>query len=360
MKSDNGPSRLQFLDWTRGLGAVIMLQGHALHSLLRKDLRTSPVFLVSDFLGGMPSAIFLFLTGATLAFLMDSRERKGATAGERVGAALRRAGFILSLALAQRVQNWIAAGPGSGWNELLRVDILNAMGLALLVMSPLAVVTTIYRVRIAAAAGLLIAIASPWVSQLDMSRIPGAVRGYLAPDYAAFGFFPWAAFLAFGVSFGSLIRLLDAAQMQRAMRWAAALGCSLLIAARYLPAIPYSIYAKSEFWLNSPWVVFGKMGGILLLMAFAFAWTRYREGRWSWVRQLGTTSLLVYWVHLMVYGRWLAPWQANLDLPHSALAAVALIAAMVGISAARTHYRKIFAWLSTWRQQPVAARVSGD
>ena len=157
------------------MDARIMLQGHALHSLLRKDLRTSPVFLVSDFLGGMPSAIFLFLTGATLAFLMDSRERKGAPPGERVGASLRRAGFILALALAQRVQNWVAAGPGSGWSDLLRVDILNAMGLALLVMSPLAIVGTIHRARIAAAAGLLIALASPWVSQLDMSRIPSAV-----------------------------------------------------------------------------------------------------------------------------------------------------------------------------------------
>ena len=360
MKAANGSTRLQFLDWTRGLGAVIMLQGHAFHSLLRKDLRSSTVFQVSDFLGGMPSAIFLFLTGATLAFLMDSRQRKGAPAGERVWSSLRRAGFILSLALAQRVQNWLAAGPGSGWNELLRVDILNAMGLALVVMSPLAVAGAVNRVRLAAAAGVVIAVASPLISQLDLSRIPPAVRGYLAPDYAAFGFFPWAAFLAFGVSAGSLIRLLDASQMERAMRWAAVGGCALLLASRYLSAIPYSIYSKSEFWLNSPWVVFGKMGGILLMMAFAFAWTAYRGNRWSWVRQLGTTSLLVYWVHLMVYGRWLAPWQANLDLTHSALAAVALIAAMVGISAARTHYRKIFAWFSMWRPQPVAARISGD
>jgi len=114
-----------------------MLQGHAFHSLLRKDLRTSPVFLISDFLGGMPSAIFLFLTGATLAFLMDSRERKGAPPSQRVWASLRRSGFILSLALAQRVQNWLAAGPGNGWSELLRVDILNAMGLALQQFEPL-------------------------------------------------------------------------------------------------------------------------------------------------------------------------------------------------------------------------------
>ena len=225
-----------------------------------KTCATSPVFLVSDFLGGMPSAIFLFLTGATLAFLMDSRERKGALPGERVWASLRRAGFILSLAIAQRMQNWLSGGPGNGWNELLRVDILNAMGLALLVMAPLAVVGTIHRVRLAAAAGLLIAVASPLVSQLDMSRLPSAVRGYLAPDYAAFGFFPWAAFLAFGVSAGSLIRLLDAAQMERAMRWAAAGGCALLIGSRYLSAIPYSIYSEIGILAEQPVDDFRQIG----------------------------------------------------------------------------------------------------
>ena len=352
-----GSNRLQFLDWTRGLGAVIMLQGHAFHALLRRDLRTTSVFRISDFLGGMPSAVFLFLTGVTLAFLMDSRERKGATKSQRVWAAVRRSGFILALAGAQRIQNWMAAPPESGWNELLRVDILNAMGFALLVMSPLAVVGNKYRVRIAAAAGLLIALLSPVVSQLDWSRLPGPVRGYLVPDYAAFGFFPWGAFLVFGVSVGSLIRVLNAEQMERAIRWAAVAGCALLVGSCFLPAIPYSIYTKSDFWLNSPWVIFGKMGGILLMMAFAFHWTRRPGNRWSWVRQLGTTSLLVYWLHLMVYGKWLAPWQANLDIPHSALAAVALIVAMVGVSTARTHYRKILEWLLP---QPVPARVSGD
>ena len=84
MPKTKSTSRLQFLDWARGFGAVIMLQGHTFHSLLRQDLRTSSTFVLSDFLGGMPSAIFLFLTGVTLAFLMDSRERQGVKTSQRV------------------------------------------------------------------------------------------------------------------------------------------------------------------------------------------------------------------------------------------------------------------------------------
>src|SRR5713226_9782579 len=107
MKKSATVSRLTFLDWTRGFGALIMLQGHTYHSLLRQDLHTSSVFILSDFLGGFPSAIFLFLTGITLAFLMDSRERQGVAAAGRVAASLGRAGYILGLAFLFRLQLWL-------------------------------------------------------------------------------------------------------------------------------------------------------------------------------------------------------------------------------------------------------------
>src|ERR1035438_5496083 len=76
MNTTSSSSRLQYLDWVRGLGAVIMLHGHVWDSFLRDDLRSGGPYILSQFLGGMPPAIFLFLTGVTLAFLMDSSERK--------------------------------------------------------------------------------------------------------------------------------------------------------------------------------------------------------------------------------------------------------------------------------------------
>jgi len=49
-----------------------------------------------------------------------------------------------------------------------------------------------------------------------------------------------------------------------------------------------------------------KLGVVMLVLSVAFLWTEYGLGTsWSWVRQLGITSLLVYWVHVeLVYGRW--------------------------------------------------------
>src|SRR5512140_1215305 len=96
-------SRLAFLDWTRGLAAVVMLNGHVFHSFTKPESRNGPSFVLTQFIGGMPPAIFLFLVGITLAFLMESRERQGVPSGQRVVTALRRAGYLMGLALLFRL-----------------------------------------------------------------------------------------------------------------------------------------------------------------------------------------------------------------------------------------------------------------
>src|SRR5512143_3302197 len=111
MKTKTSSYRLQYLDWVRGIGAIIMLQGHVFDSFLRTDLRGGSAYMFSQFVGGMPPAIFLFLTGVTYAFLMDSVSRKQPEGRERIWEALRRAGYLFTLAFAFRLQLWIFGTP---------------------------------------------------------------------------------------------------------------------------------------------------------------------------------------------------------------------------------------------------------
>jgi uncharacterized membrane protein len=99
-------SRLTFLDWTRGAAVVVMLQGHVFHSFNRTDLRTDGPFMLSQFFGGIGPAIFLVLTGITLSFLMDGRERQGVNPMGRWRAALKRSGYLFTLAFLFRLQLW--------------------------------------------------------------------------------------------------------------------------------------------------------------------------------------------------------------------------------------------------------------
>jgi hypothetical protein len=58
----------------------------------------------------MPPAIFLFLTGVTLAFLMHSMERKGFPAGSRITGTLRRAGYLFGIAMLFRCSSGSSVG----------------------------------------------------------------------------------------------------------------------------------------------------------------------------------------------------------------------------------------------------------
>src|SRR6185437_4984730 len=106
MKVKASSQRLQYLDWVRGLGALIMLQGHVFDSFTRPDLKDTGVWRFTQLLGGMPPAIFLFLTGITFAFLLDSLGRKPLSSKQKIWGALQRSGYLFFLAFAFRLWMW--------------------------------------------------------------------------------------------------------------------------------------------------------------------------------------------------------------------------------------------------------------
>jgi hypothetical protein len=229
----------------------------------------------------------------------------------------------------------------------------------------MAVFRTRQRVVAAAAVGLAIALAGPLVSAANWTRVPQALANYIAPSRVTFGFFPWGAHLAFGIGAGSLIRSLTPEATDRAMRWIAAGAGFAIVIAQACAAATRSIYAASDFWLNSPAQVLTKASVTLVMLSGAYLWTRYgaRHGAWSWVRQFGVTSLLVYWVHIeLVYGRWLWFFKNNLTVPQTALAAVVVILFMLALSALRTNWPRIRAALANtgWWYAPTPERVPGD
>ena len=340
-----------------------MLQGHVFHSFLRTDLKTTSAYTLSQFVGGMPPALFLFLTGVTLAFLMDSTERKGMSPGRRVWESLKRSGYLFLLAFAFRLQLWIFGLPAP-WEGLFKVDVLNCMGMSIALLSVMALFKTTERIRLCAVLGLAIAMASPVISAMDWSGVPWIVRGYIIPDFNAFGIFPWGAYLAFGVSAGSVIRTVPQEATERCMQWAAILGGGLILVSQYFANSAFSLYAKSDFWLNSPAQVMTKVGVLFCMVSVAYLWTRYgaRDG-WSWVRQFGVTSLLVYWVHIeLVYGRALWFLKDSLTVPQTLLAAVCVILLMLAISTMKTHREKWHTVLANlgWSAPPRPDAASGD
>jgi uncharacterized membrane protein len=357
----NNSGRLAFIDWTRGLAAVIMIQGHTFDSFTRTDLRAQSPFMLSQFLGGMPPAIFLFLTGITFAFLMDSQERRAASGWQRFVAALKRSRYLFLIAFLFRVQLYVFGYPTSPASELLKVDILNCMGLAMLLFAPMAVFTTRERIRLCTVLGIVIAALAPVVGMIDSSSVPSLVRSYFFPSYNYFGFFPWASFLAFGMVTGSVIRVVKHEDLGRAMLWFLAIGIGLALVAHQLSEMPYSVYQKSDFWLNSPALIMIKLGVVLAMLALAWLWVNLAAPqRWSLFRQIGTTSLIVYWVHIeLVYGRWFGIWKEGLSVRQVVVFTAILLALMAFISIGQTRGKALWAMLKA-PPVPQPRRASGD
>ena len=106
--------------------------------------------------------------------------------------------------------------------------------------------------------------------------------------------------------------------------------------AQYWSNLPYTIYTRSNFWLDNPTLVLIRLGVILLMMAGAYVWTEYGAGpRWSWMQALGKNSLMVYWVHVMiVYGSVVRPIKRTLSIPMAGLVTLAVTLMMIVMSAA--------------------------
>jgi len=321
----------------RGLALVIMIQCHAFNSFARMDVRSGGLYALSQFAGGMAGPLFLFMAGMTFAFLMESLEQREPVRRRRWFASLRRAGYILVIAFLIRITDWVTSWPHTGWREIIRVDILNSMGLAMLAFSAAALLDGGPRLRVVLLAAIIIAAVSPFVANFNWSAAPLLLHEYLAPGVGRghFPFFPCASYIGFGMTAGAAVRRTGADRMDRLMQWCVLIGGGLILGGQYVSNLPYAVYPKSNFWTDSPTLVLIRVGISLVLLAGSYMWTEYCVGpSWSWMECLGRNSLLVYWIHLMlVYGAVTGPIQRALAIPLTVLATLAVTAMMVALSA---------------------------
>lgn len=328
--------RFPFLDWMRGLAVIVMIQCHAFNSFVRMDIREGGAYIFSQFVGGMAAPLFLFMAGMTFGFQMESLERREPRTFHRWLVSLRRAGYIMAIALAFRASNWIGSFPNGSVAEIFKVDILNCMALAMGAASVWALFGSANRARAALFGALAIAALSPLMANLPWAGAPPLLREYLVPipGRGRFPFFPCASYLVFGLAAGTIVKCTAADRMERLMQWSLVIGLGAVFTSQYFSNLPYSIYPQSNFWTDSPALIFIRTGAILATMAGAYLWTEYgARPVWSWVQTLGKTSLMVYWVHVvLVYGALAKPIKRTMSIPQATAITAALIALMVLLS----------------------------
>jgi uncharacterized membrane protein len=301
-------SRRGYLDWLRGLAVLIMIEAHLLDSWTRVPDRQTREFAYAMILGGFGAPLFLFLAGVAVPLSAGSKLRRSHDVKAAAGAVARRGLEIFGLAFLFRIQSWIL-----GWGSprsLLKVDILNIMGPSIAAAAGLWSLGRSHRARIAifASATLAVALATPVVRTLPaLAMLPDPIEAYVRPTagLSNFVFFPWAAFV-FGGAVAGL--LLDAARApadeRRTNLWLLVVGLAMSYAAHRASFHP-TWFVQSQYWTTSPSFFFLRLGILIASVGAAYLW-ELRPGdaeKWSPLRQLGRTSLFIYWIHVeMVYG----------------------------------------------------------
>jgi uncharacterized membrane protein len=347
-------SRLAYIDWMRGLACVLMFQTHCYDAWLNPDARKTTFYMWSQLGGTLPAPLFLFLAGISLALVAERLKQTGPNQLARTS--IRRGGEIFGLGLLFRLQEYVVAWGWSPWTDLFRVDILNTIGLSMMLMGGVCWIVlrlspeTHARLALGATAGgiaLLISLLTPPLWTAWRPRwLPWPVESYLdgvhnlgQPQSWLFPVFPWTGFAFAGLAAGFLLWS-DWARRREATVFslAGAGGVGLIYLARWLDAqSPW--YAVYDFWHTSPNFFLIRLGLLLVAMAAAYAWCSWGAGQWGFspLIQLGKTSLLVYWVHLeFVYGRLSILPKRLVDIRTASFGLLGIFVAMVLLSVLRT------------------------
>ena len=340
-------TRLGYIDWMRGLACVLMFQTHCYDSWLSPQARQGSFFMYSQLGGTFPAPLFLFLAGMSFALVTEKLWQKGIPTAEIARTTILRGGEIFVYGLLFRVQEYVIAWGWAPKSDLLRVDVLNTIGLSMMLMGvmcwivlaaislaglrpagqPRAAVPTyplgttssahgrLALVLAAVGTALIISLLSPplWTTWRP-TWLPWPLESYVdgvhnlgVPQAGLFPVFPWTGFAFAGLAVGFILQ----SSWVRAQEWKGFVsmglaGAALIEFARWLDGQPRQFYAVQDYWHTSPSFFLIRVGMLLVILTASYAWCRWGAGQWGFspLIQLGQASLLVYWVHIeFVYGR---------------------------------------------------------
>ena len=278
-----------------------MVEAHVVDAWTIETAKTGTPYLWAVFIAGLAAPLFLFLAGVSTALAAGARAGKTDHRSAALGA-INRGWLVFALAYLFRLQSQLL-----GWGPLvnfLKVDILNVMGLAIIMAGAFWSISASRstRVIVFAIAAAAVAMSAPIVRESSwVIGLPDPIEAYIRPipGWSTFALFPWAAFLFAGMLVGELISAVrDGGRDAFVQTGLAIAGCGC-IAIAYWASFQPSIYPVANFWTSSPTFFFIRLG-----ICTAFVPIARLIGRApALVIVLGRSSLFVYWVHVeMVYG----------------------------------------------------------
>jgi len=311
--------------------ALVMVQGHALDSLLHASIRAAPLYELQAVFHGSTAPGFLFASGFVAGLPRAPLSMK---AGVRRA---RRLLFVLAVGYALHLPYW------SVWKTALQATAEERMALYACEALQVIAVTQMFVLALQWAAGrkwveaaavtaLVILAAGPgvWASGLSTSVHP-ALGAYLDVTRGShFPSFPFSAFVLAGAVAGAAVgRQEPAVRRRRAVLG----GLGLLVLGLALAPLTGRYV---DFWGVSPAYTLVRLGGLLLLLRVVEAAAEHGLPGTGALGLLGHETLLVYVLHLqLLYGTVAGPahlreWAGTLGLGAAASVLGLMVPVLLG------------------------------
>jgi len=352
--------RLAYIDWMRGLACLLMFQTHCYDSWLRSDLRDTQLFKLSQLGGTLPAPLFIFLAGVSFALVTEKLREKGIDRSAIAKQTIRRGAEIFGLGILFRIQEYALGYKWVPWTDLLRVDILNTLGVSMMLMGVLCWSTAAPTVSLARTRSIvssfvvatLIALLTPplWTTWRP-KFLPWPLQTYIngvhtfdEPQRWLFPIFPWCAFAFAGLAVGFLVSSDFARQRESVLFTSLGFaGVGAILLSMFFDALPIHLYSVYDYWHSNPDFFLARCGVLLIILSLVYAWCKwgFAQKGFSPVIQLGQTSLLVYWVHIeFVYGRFSILPKHSCSIAKATAGLCVIFFAMLCLSMLRTRFKK--------------------
>ena len=299
----------------RGLACVLMFQTHCYDAWLSPVARQSTFFMYSQILGTLPAPLFLFLAGVSAAMMANKVAAKSTVNGA-AKTIIRRGAEIWALGILFRFQEYLIAWHWAPASDLLRMDVLNCIGVSLMLIGLVCSMASSWPrfAALCATAAMAISCATPIIWTHRMAWLPWYVETYFdgvhnqgKPLPWLFPIFPWAAFAFAGVVIGYFILSETGKRLRPIMvPVTAILGLAIAGIGYGLDHLPFQLYPVYDFWHTSPNFFLIRLGIVIIILAACDARSQIPAvlTRSRALNLMGQHSLLVYWVHIeFVYGR---------------------------------------------------------
>lgn len=349
-------SRLNFVDFMRGLAMIVMIEVHVVNSLMNPALRNESWFNYVNFINGLVAPSFVFVSG--FAFMLGSQSKLAELRSFRYAfwkqlgriTLIWFLGYMLHIPFFSRYK-CTNLTTDRHWMHFMSIDILQCIALGLLLFFILRLFIRSDRLFIITAAflGLLAVIPAPWIYSIDFEKyLPLIIALYITPIHdTIFPIVPWLGFMAAGtVCAWVFMKYRETGTESIFIKKILVTGLVLFII-----SLPVLLYLKDYALVIKdirPNILFFtlRLGCVFMILTASYHYCAARENVHPVILYPSRESLAVYFMHLQVLHR--EVWWGNsiitlvnhsLGFGMSILISAALILSMLPPAWAWSHYK---------------------